>query len=215
MVPAAGDLRLAMLVQSPEDETIIGVTLCDKVLLYSDNCRGDRVMLTTANVWQAVAVTMPVSGLGSGAWWDLLHRPVELSLSGGPAGHSVVLRDVHLTDREGHDVLINGDFARGLDRWIFTDDSHVSWRMLNQYLMLWFETDIFGVLAFVMLGGVAITGGLRAVADRAVAGAAVVGSITGFLVCCLFDNVLEAPRLATLFFLICCCGLLQWEYRRR
>jgi hypothetical protein len=42
----------------------------------------------------------------------------------------------------------------------------------------------------------------------------VAGAVAGFMISSLFDNVLEAPRLATLFFLICLCGLMQWEADR-
>ena len=212
--PTTGDLHLTLLARSPDEQSTIGVLLCDKVLLYSDNCRGDRLTLTESNVWRNLVVTLPSAGLGSGAWLGLIHRPVELSVYGGPAGHHVDIRDVHLTDRDGYDAVRNGNFAHGLDRWIFTDDSHVSWRMLNQYLMLWFETGIFGLSAFLALSGLALIGALRAVRERGVTGAAVVGSIIGFLMCGLFDNPLEAPRLATLFFLVCWCGLVQWESRR-
>jgi O-antigen ligase len=124
------------------------------------------------------------------------------------------VRDVHLADDAGHEMLLNGDFGLGMDRWIFTDDSHISWRMLNEYLMLWFETGLTGVVAFLALAGLAIAGGIRATWYGAVTGAAVAGSVAGFLVSGMFDNVLEAPRLATLFFLVCLCGLVQWEDRR-
>jgi hypothetical protein len=128
-------------------------------------------------------------------------------------GHTIDVRDISLTDDAGRPVLANGDFADGLDRWVFTDDSHVSWRMLNQYLMLFFETGIFGVVAFVALAGLAFAGGVRALRGGAASGAAVAGAIAGFMVSGLFDNLLEAQRLATLFFLTCWCGLLQWEAR--
>ncbi len=42
-------------------------------------------------------------------------------------------------------------------------------------------------------------------------GAAVTGAIAAFLVSGLFDNILEAPRVATLFFLICFCGLIGYD----
>jgi O-antigen ligase len=112
-------------------------------------------------------------------------------------------------------MLANGDFARGLDRWIFTDDSHVSWRMLNQYLMAWFETGALGLAAFCLLAGVAIVGGIRALGRGVMAASAVVGGVTSFMVSSLFDNVLEAPRLALLFFLVSWCGLLQWQSGRQ
>jgi hypothetical protein len=40
---------------------------------------------------------------------------------------------------------------------------------------------------------------------------AVAGSLASFLVSGLFDDVVEPTRLATLFFLVCLCGLMQWE----
>jgi hypothetical protein len=77
--------------------------------------------------------------------------------------------------------------------------------------MLFFETGIFGVTAFVALAGLAFAGGIRALRGGVASGAAVAGAVAGFMISGLFDNVLEAPRLATLFFLICLCGLMQWE----
>jgi hypothetical protein len=138
-----------------------------------------------------------------------------LSLFGGPAGHQVELRTVRLTDDAGREVVANGDFSHGLDRWTFTDDDHLSWRMKDVYLMLWFQTGVFGIGAFLALSGLAIAGGLRASWLGATTGAAVAGSVASFLVSGLFDDVVEPTRLATLFFLVCLCGLMQWEGGRR
>ena len=210
--PDSGAMHLALRVRSPERNTTFSVAVCDKVLLYSDQCRGGGVKIAQPDVWQQVSLAMPAAGLGSGVGW--LRRPVEMAFSGGPMEHHVEFGDIRLTDDAGHTVLDNADFARGLDRWIFTDDSHVSWRILNVYLMLWFETGLVGAGAFLVLCGFGLAGGVRSAWRGAVTGAAVAGSIAGFMVCGLFDNVLEAPRLATLFFLICLSGLVQWEDRR-
>jgi hypothetical protein len=213
-LPGAGDLHLMLLARSPEAATTLGVALCDKVLLYSDGCRGDGIALGATRVWQTVRVDLPTQGLGGGvAGLGWLRRPVELSLVGGPAGHHVDIRGVRLTDEAGQQALANGDFSHGLDRWLLTDDDHLSWRMKDVYLMLLFQTGAFGVLAFLGLAGTAIAGGGAAVWRGEVAGAAVTGSVAAFLVSGLFDDVLEPARLATLFFLVCWCGLLQWELR--
>ena len=213
--PAAGNLHLTLRARAMDDPATLNVLVCDKVLLYSDRCRYDAARLTVPGVWQPVAIALPAAGLGGAAVLGWLRRPVELSLSGSPLGHRIEVRDIKLADDAGHKLLANGDFTHGLDRWIFTDDSHVSWRMLNQYLMLWFETGTLGVAAFLAFAGVAVAGGVRATMRGAVTGSAVAGSVVGFLVSGLFDNVLEAPRLATLFFLVCLCGLVQWEDRRQ
>jgi hypothetical protein len=207
--PDAGMLHLSLLARTRDEGTTLGVAACDKVLLYSDNCRGGQVTLNVRDGWRKLSFAIPHEGLGGGFGW--LRRPVELSLFGGPVGHHVDLRTVSLTDGSDRALLVNGDFAHGLDRWIFTDDSHISWRMLNQYLMLWFETGAFGLVAWLAFSLVATAGGFFAARAGDASGASVAGSLTGFMVSGLFDNVLEAPRLATLFFLICLCGLIQWE----
>ncbi|HEX3574653.1 MAG TPA: hypothetical protein VHU42_08645 [Rhodopila sp.] len=210
-VPAAGTLHFTVRARSADDGATLNALLCDKVLLYSDNCRGIGIPLKSKDTWQTAAIDLPVAGLGRG--WGWFHRLVELSVFGSPAGHHIDLRDVRLVDDAGQTAVANGGFTHGLDRWIFTDDNHVSWRMLNEYLMLWFETGGVGVLAFLALSGAAMAGGMRAAGQGAVTGAAVAGSVASFLISGLFDNVLEAPRLATLFFLVCLCGQMLWDRR--
>jgi O-antigen ligase len=210
--PGGGSLHVTMRARAAGDSALLNVSICDKVLLYSDQCRGDSATLAPA-VWQPVALTLPASGLGEYASIGWPRRPVEFSIFSQP-GRTIEIRDIHLAGDDGHELLSNTDFARGLDYWGFTDDTHTAWRMFNQYLMLWFETGALGLAAFLALTAVALAGGLRAAWRGAVTGAAVSGSIAGFLLSCMFDNLLEAPRLATLFFLVCACGLVQWEERR-
>jgi hypothetical protein len=185
----------------------VSVSLCDKVLLYSDQCRGAGLALKDPETWQTMDATVETGGLGQAALFGLLHRPVELSIFGGPG--QIEVRDVDVTDAAGAPVLANSDFAHGLDRWLITDDSHVSWRMLNVYLMLFFETGIVGVAAYLALAGSALLAGLTGAMRDTVYAAAVTGSIAAFLVSGLFDDVLETPRVATLFFLVACSAFLE------
>jgi len=211
VLPDQGEVHLALRFRTDTAEAQLGISLCDKVLLYSDNCRGPLVRPAAPGTWDAVSLALPVEGLGRQALGGLLRRPVELSLFDPAFGTTLDLRDVHLTDPGGRSLLANGDFSHGLDRWIFTDDSHVSWRILNQYLMQLFETGAVGLLALLALCGLAIGGGARAAWAGNPMGAAVAGSVVAFLVSGLFDNVLEAPRVATLVFLVCLAGLTLWQ----
>ena len=206
ITPPSGSLRLTLRARAEQPATL-GVSVCDKVLLYADNCRGSSTLLPTPDQWQSLSVTLPAQGLGRSALLGLLHRPVELSVFG--SGGWIEVRDITLVNDTGQSLLVNGDFAQGLDNWIFTDDSHVSWRMLNQYLMLFFETGVLGLVTYLALAGLAVIGALQTAGRGALEGAAVAGAVTAFLVSGLFDNVLEAPRLGTLFFLVCFCGLIQ------
>ncbi len=212
--PAAGDMHFTARVRSGGADVSLRLLICDKVLLYSDRCRGKDVVLPEAGGWQALTLSIPADGLGEISWHGLISRPVEFSLSGSPFGRRFEVGDMRLTDDAGRDLLTNGDFSHGLDRWIFTDDSTVSWRILNQYLMVWFEMGAVGIAAYLAFAGLALAGGIKAAWRGAVTGAAVAGSVTGFLVSGMFDNLLEAPRIATLFFLVCFCGFVQWEERR-
>ena len=164
-LPKAGPMHLTFQSRSP-DATTASATICDKVLLYADNCRGVGSRPAAPNQWTKVQATIPAAGLGRRALFGLLRRPVELALFGS-IGHRIEVRDISLTDDAGRPLLVNGDFRHGLDRWIFTDDSHVSWRMLSQYLMLWFETGILGLAAFAAVSGVALPAGCgRSAAGR-------------------------------------------------
>jgi hypothetical protein len=175
----------------------VTVSLCDKVLLYSDQCRSTGLTLAHPGVWQSMDATLQTKDLGRSALFGLLHRPVELSVFGAPG--QIEVKDLSVMNDAGQPVLDNAGFTRGLDHWLITDDSHVSWRILNVYLMLFFEMGLFGVAAYLALSGAAIMAALNGGTDY---DAAIAGSVAAFLVSGLFDNVLEAPRVATLFFLI-------------
>ncbi len=214
-VPAVGGLHLVMQARSLDGSATgtagaAGIAICDKLLLYSDNCRGSEHRLPGGTGWTTMRASFATDGLGRSALAGWLHRPVEFSVYGTP-GRTLQLRDLRLTDDAGQSRLENGAFANGLNHWIFTDDSHIAWRMLNQYLMLLFETGVIGLAAFCALASVAFAGSLRACRRGDRMGAPVAGAIAGFMVSCLFDNLLEAPRLALLFFLLCGCGLMMWQ----
>ena len=215
VVPSDDHLRLTLQIRASDTKAALGVALCDKVLLYSDNCRLNQVAVRTQGVWQPVSLDLPTKGLGHSALAGLVRRPVELSVFDTAKDTSLDIRQVQLTTSAGAALLANGDFAHGLDRWIFTDDSHVSWRILNQYLMLLFETGAFGVAALLAVSGLAFAGGLRAALKGDPIGAPVMGAVTAFLISCLFDNLFEAPRLTTLFFLVCGAGLILWQRHER
>ena len=211
VLPATGSMHLKLRFRGAIQGAGLGWSVCDKVLLYSDNCQTGRAAAAVPGAWQEVSATIPVAGLGAGIADDLIRRPVELAFFGFPNGASIAMRDIGLTDDAGRPLLTNGDFRRGMDRWLFTDDSHVSWRILNEYLMLLFETGVAGLTAYLAVAGLAIMGGIRSALRGDPIGAAVAGSVTSFLLSGLFDNVLEAPRIATLFYLVCFAGMLLWD----
>jgi O-antigen ligase len=206
--PPSHRLRLTLRWRADREASSLGVSVCEKVLLYSENCHGVTIHPRGPGHWEDASADIPVPGLATKA---LFRRPVEFSLYSPVSGTTIAVRDLSLTDDQGWEVLVNGDFRDGMDRWTFTDDSHLGWRMKNLYLMLLFETGILGLVSFAALSALAIGGGIRALRRGEAAGAAVIGSVVSFLVSGLFDNVIEAPRLTTVFLLVAATGLILWE----
>ena len=122
---------------------------------------------------------------------------------------------MRMLDPQGRDVLDNGDFSRGTERWYFTDDEHRIWRIENQYLMSLFEGGALALVALLLLVGTALAGTVRAVGRGDRMGAAVMGSLAAFLCSCAFDDLLGVPRLATLFYLVAFNGLTMLQQARR
>ena len=210
--PPSHRLRLTLHWRAGGPTAVLGVIVCEKVLLYSENCHDQTIRPRNPGNWEDASADIPVAGIGMHTLFGLFGRPIEFSLYSPVAGTTIAVRDLSLTDDQGWDVLVNGDFRQGMDRWIFTDDSHLGWRMKNLYLMLLFETGILGLLSFAALCALAIGGGVRALHRGEILGAAVIGSVAAFLISGLFDNVLEAPRLATVILLVAATGLILWEW---
>jgi len=111
-------------------------------------------------------------------------------------------------------VVVNSDFAAGTVRWFFTSDRHLDWRMKDTYLAIWFEGGLLGALALLLLLFGALGGAVNAVRRGEPRGAPIAGAMLAILLCGIFDNVFEAPRIALLFDLAAMLGLmLGWPHR--
>ncbi len=179
----------------------LGVALCERVLLYSDNCATTTFSLTPGAAWapfsSPISVTDP--NWDRGPFWP--RRQIDLVLL-PPAGTTLEVTDVHLRDEAGTDIVANHAFAQGTARWYFTDDDHLAWRMKDQYLMSWFETGAFGLFASCLLFLAALATALRTVRAGDRVAACLVGSLAAIAMSSVFDTVFESPRLATLIYLV-------------
>ena len=148
----------------------VGAILCEKWLLYSLACNSAGFGADAAGAWQTGTATLVVPGEPG--------RLIELSLTTA-AGGVVDLADLHLRRADGTELLANGDFHSGTQRWFFTDDNHLVWRMKDQFLMSLFETGLFGLLAWLALILAAALGSLRALLRGEAGIAAGVAAVTG------------------------------------
>lgn len=188
--------------------TQMTVHLCTKLLLYSADCHILRLTPAESTTWQSVSESLPAPEQ-RGA----LPAPVELAFSTG-TGMKVDIANVRMIGPDGRNVVVNGDFSHGTDRWFFTSDFHRLWRILDSPLSVWFEGGMLGVISLSLLIISAFGGALDAIRRGEVLGAPIAGAMVGITLCGLFDNVFEAPRIALLFDLVAMLGLmLGWPPR--
>jgi O-antigen ligase len=216
--------KLAIEFRATSEAAVVPILICEKNLLYSLRCLRIVVRPTTPNAWERYSTEFGSRRLGQGRH---LHRPVELAVASAPAGtgYDVAMLSLMAADEPagneiarneidrngiaepGEELLANGDFSRGMARWLFTDDFHANWRIENQSLMILFEQGWLGLLAI----GAVVAAGVVRLLRRIVAGdpaaSSLLAALVGFGVVSLFNSLLEAPRLATLFYLVLFAGL--------
>ena len=199
--------RLFGAMRSPDGKGVLTLILCEKLLLYSTNCRNTTFRIHTPGRWEDFGAAISSEGLDEETILGWLKRPVELSLFDPVPGSTIEIGHIRMLDPLGHDILANGDFSRGTERWYFTDDQHLIWRIKNQYLMSLFEGGVLALVSLMLLAGTALAGAMRAMGRGSRMAAPVAASLLAFLCSGVFDYLLEGPRLAALFYMIAFYGL--------
>jgi O-antigen ligase len=212
VILAAGPpYTVSLSLRSAQPGIVTDINLCDKHLLASENCRGLNFKTMTAGEWETFSAPIATDGLDPVAWLGVFHAPIDFALKNMNQRTVVDVRDVRLTGPDGRDVLVNGDFDRGVRRWFFTDENHDAWQIKNQYLMTLFEGGFLGLAGFFVLVGGALLGARRLMRRNDRMATAVVASLAAVLFLCLFEAPLQSPRVGAIFYLICFIGLLMLE----
>jgi hypothetical protein len=207
--------RLFLMLRSPDGKGALTVSLCEKMLLYSANCNHATFRNRSPGRWEDFGAAISSAGLDEYAILGWLKRPVEFSLFDPVPGSTIEIGHIRMLDPQGRDIIANGDFARGTERWYFTDDQHAIWRIENQYLMSFFEGGVLSLAALMLLAGTALAGAVRAMGRGNRMAAPVAASLLAFLCSGVFDYLLEGPRLAALFYIIAFCGLTMMQAPER
>jgi hypothetical protein len=201
------EYRLFGALRSPNGKGALSVILCEKLLLYSGNCRASTFRPRGSGIWEDFGTVISTAGLDKDAILGWFKRPVELALFDPIPGTTIEIGHMRMFDPQRRDILVNGDFSRGTERWYFTDDQHLIWRIHSQYLTSLFEAGILGLICFIALAATALAGAVRAMARGDCMAAAVAASLLAFLCSSVFDCLLEAPRLSALFYIVVFTGL--------
>ncbi len=184
-------------------EHVVGVhaELCEKLLLYHGGCLFGNVEVKPGDAWQPVTLALSGDRVTGGSVW--MPRPVVFSVGVLTRAGRVEIKDLHVADENGHELLRNGDFAGGMARWYFSSDHHhMPWHLKSLPIHLLFEQ---GWIGLALLSVLLVTGLLRvtlgAARDHALS-PVLVASTLGFLVVGLIDSLLDVPRVALLFYLL-------------
>ena len=196
-------LTVSMDLRSPQGNGSLSVPICEKSLQYSFKCISTEFKIA-ARQWFHVEksfdsqeVGAPSNAIATG----VLTRPVQLALyAGGDPNTVLEIDNLRLTDAQGNDLLANGDFSSGLDRWFFSTERHNPWHVFNLWVQVLFDMGWLGLIALLALLLSVYYRLLRALRHDRYA-PILLASFTGFLVIGYVDSPFDAPRLSFLFFL--------------
>ena len=212
-------LRLSQRVAVPEGATfvrldvrsdvapIVHVEVCLKHLLYDDGCLVKQIRLPAKpDQWQTATVQLDGGQLSSGPWYA--PRLAMFSVASENPGTRVDIDNLMLSGEDGRNQLVNGNFEADLSRWFMTSDRyHMPWHLKNLAVDVLFDQGIVGLA---LLGALVIGALVRTTIGSARThplAPGVAGGIAGFLVVGMFDSLLDAPRVAFLFYFLVLLGL--------
>ena len=202
--PGATVLKLDLRV---EQATQINVEVCEKHLLYINNCLEHQVRVDKRlGVWQEQTLVLHGGKPSRGAWFA--PRWIVFSIALGSRGSRAEIDNLRLTDALGRELLDNGSFERGLAHWFFSSDRHhLPWHAKNLAVHLLFEQGLLGLLTF----GLAAVAALWRVTIGAARGHQLAPALAGAMVAVLavgaIDSLLDMPRLAWLILLLVATAL--------
>ncbi len=177
----------------------LSLPLCEKALLYSFTCVWTALSVKDSEAgWRRLEADVQSGKVGRGGRWP--HGPVVLSLYN--SGTSVIdVDDVRLTAPDGRELIANGGFDEGAERWLFVTDQDLAWHIHEQFVETYFAQGLLGLVALVLLLAAVVRvlwSGIRAGRLEAVAFAA---ALAGFLSVGLLGSTVDSARTAMLFYL--------------
>lgn len=190
--------RLQLDVRSSGDSAALKVPLCEKALLYSYTCARKSLKFTSSDSqWQRHEISFHTDGFGPPG--SLFQRPVALSMFNQDKAVLIDVDNVTLLDTAGRNLIRNGDFSKGMQRWFFSVDNFWPWHIENNFIHILFEQGWLGLAAFIMLLISVMASLLNRLARDALALTLFI-SLTAFMMVGLVNSPIDVPRLAFLFF---------------
>ena len=168
---------------------------CEKHLLNSKLCQTGSIQVPPSRNWVTASTDVDATVLGLPREPIPLAPPVYFSFATPGSSQVMDVREITIRDALGRDLLENGDFEHGGERWFFTQDDHLLWRVKNLWVYLYIELGITGMAVFFLLF---VYVGLRALEKQgrgSFEAAIFVSSMLAAAVVSITDSVLDVARI--------------------
>lgn len=176
--------------------------VCEKHLLYNAACIVQKISVEAMpTVWQKLNCDLQGAAPSRGAWFA--PKIVVFSVAMESRGGTVKLDDITLSDGFGGNLLNNGGFSNGGAHWFSSSDKHhMPWHMKSLLFHTLFDQGVLGLAILLIMVFAAIFRLTVGKASSHPLAPPILAGICGFLIVGLFDSLIDAPRLAFLFYLL-------------
>lgn len=194
------DYVLHLALRGARPGATLSAALCEKWLLTSGRCASATAAVRgDGKQWQDYEMILPTGGIGAGS--KVLTAPVKLSLFNSSAA-SVDVDKVRLLGSDGQDLIRNGSFARGLDRWFFSVDQDLPWHVWNMPVALVFDQGWVGMVAFAAMMLLGFARSWRATRRGDIVAGCFLAAMAAVAVMAGVDTIIDSPRFMLLLMLL-------------
>ena len=195
---SVGPFDVRLRVRAKTDAGIY-LEVCDRHLIYPENCIIQHVIIKAEpDSWQPVALRM--EGQFSGRARTFRTFAIGLLTQRG----AVAVDDIELSTVADGNLLSNGDFTQGGNRWFMTSDrDHLPWHAKNLMVNLLFDQGAVGLGLFLLLSAAAFWRTSFGRAHEHPLAPYLAASLLGFWIVGIFDSLIDAPRIAFLYYVLC------------
>lgn len=199
--------RIQLDVRTSAESAALTLPVCEKAMLYSFTCAWNTLKFSSdEGQWQRHEIRIQTDRFGPPG--SPFQRPVKLAMFNQNKATLIDVDNVALIDDTGRNLVRNGDFSKGMQRWFFSTDSHLAWHAKNLFVHVLFEQGWLGLGALVSLLAAAGLTLMRRAGHDAMALTAFI-SLTSFLIVGLVDSLIDEPRLDFLFFWLLAIALVS------
>jgi hypothetical protein len=205
---------LSLDVRSVNQKGQLSVPICEKQLQKSYRCRWLSFQSGAVGARERFEKRFNMGEVGGDIGrrtGRLSRRPVELALYNAGRENILDIDNVKLLDESGTNLISNGDFASGQDRWFFTVDDLMPWQSSNHWGQIFFEQGWFGLITFNFFLACVLIYSFVKIRRGDVLSAVVAAGGAGFLTVGLFGSLFDTPRIAALFYVSALLPILSGE----